>query len=103
MSRVEGIPTYELVGKTQEDWINGLRDNGSLDYMIKFYNDGMKRMNKINRDVMNSRPYSHIVGFKVGFDVMINARNKTIDFYRIRLSELEDAVRLYPIETKEKK
>jgi len=90
VSRVESRPTHELWGTSEEDWIKYLVHEGMIDVLISYYETGIFMMEKLNRDVLKEKTYGEILGHKVGMDIMMSERSKTIDFYRLRLKELEE-------------
>ena len=87
MSRVESMPTHELWGISGEQWINHLVYSGSIDILIKYYQDGIAMMEAINRDVLGTHKYLEIVG--TDLEEGLANREKVISFYHIRLNELK--------------
>ena len=74
-------------GMSEAEWFEYLEQHGMKDVVIKYYKAGITHMESENREVVYSNPYVDLVNSKLGKDVM--QRAKTIDFYRIRLNELE--------------
>ena len=87
MARVESMPTHELWGISEEQWITYLTNSGSIDVLINYYEIGISMMEAINRDVLGTHRYSEIVG--TDLERGLAKREKTIEFYRLRLKELE--------------
>jgi len=87
VSRVESETTWGMWGLSEEQWHSHLCNSGTIAHLIKYYEDGIALMEARNRDIIGSHKYADLVNSKLGEEV--TKREKTKDFYRLRLKELE--------------
>lgn len=88
MSRIESKPTWELWGMSKEFWIYHLKTTGKFKLLVEYYESGISMMEAMNRDTIGTNKYKDIVGTDI--EKTMFKRQKTISFYRKRLSELKE-------------